>query len=187
MSALETPSVEFIEEHGDEVVYQCRRKTSLENQSMPTDPLMASFATNVCNALSASAEIRFELHRGGLSIFREQSDGFSVDLSTVNGRFYLNFGGLEETVENVRTAFGLFLIALSPLSRLSARVQDNKTIIWRLAEFRDGRERRTLSESGYPLRSRTPVKQGTWVNELLSANECCRLMRMFRCEILLTE
>ena len=93
----------------------------MEKQSMPTDPLMASFATNVCNALSASVEFRSELHCGGLSIFREQSDGFSVDLSTMHGRFYLNFGGLEETVENVRTAFGLFLIALSPISRLSAQ------------------------------------------------------------------
>ncbi len=154
---------------------------------MPTDPLMASFATNVCNALGTSVEFRSELHCGGLSIFREQSDGFSVDLSTMHGRFYLNFGGLEETVENVRTAFGLFLIALSPISRLSARVQDNKTVIWTLAEFRGGRERRILSESGYTLRSKTPVKQGVWANDLLSANECCRLMRMFRCEIILTE
>lgn len=159
----------------------------MEKQSMPTDPLMASFATNVCNALSASVEFRSELHCGGLSIFREQSDGFSVDLSTMHGRFYLNFGGLEETVENVRTAFGLFLIALSPISRLSARVQDNKTVIWTLAEFRGGHEGRILSESGYTLRSKTPVKQGAWVNDLLSANECCRLMRMFRCEIILTK
>ena len=154
---------------------------------MPTDPLMASFATNVRNALSASVECRFEPQCGGLSIFREQSDGFSVDLSAMHGRFYLNFGGLEETVESVRTALGLFLIALSPLSRLSARVHDNKTIIWTLAEFRGGRERRILSKSGYSFGSQTPVKQGAWVNELLSANECCRLMRMFRCEIIPTE
>jgi len=97
-------------------------------------------------------------------------------------RYYLSFVALEETVESIHSAFGLFLLALSPVCRLRVRVSRGNQI-WTLSEWAQGHERRVLAECGYPLRGRSPVGNETWTNEILSENECSRLQRMFRCEV----
>lgn len=136
---------------------------------------------NVSDASRRSDPSPFKLRSHGLSICPETSGGFSVGLIEMHERYYLSFGALEETVESIRSAFGLFLLALSPVCRLRVRVSRGNQI-WTLSEWAQGHERRVLAECGYPLPGRSPVGNETWTNEILSENECSRLQRMFRCE-----
>lgn len=152
----------------------------MENEATPIDPLMRSLATNVGEASASSNRNLFKLGSNGLSFCPVTPGGFFVGLVEMRERYHLSFGGLEETSENIRSAIGLFLLALSPVCRLRVRVS-RRDQIWTLSEWAHGYERRILAECGYPLRGRSPVSDETWTNQILTEKECLRLQRMFRC------
>lgn len=123
------------------------------NESLLADPLLKSFALNVFEALRCSDRNLFKLHRDGMSI-GPQTSTFFVGLSEMHRRYYLSFSDLEETVDDIRTAFGLFLLVLSPACRLRMRVSRGVQT-WTLSEWACGSERRVLAECGYPSQGRT--------------------------------